>query len=159
MKQKNILNACAIFVALLFAYFSSVASVGAMDFYVSPSGSDKNSGTLEEPFATIAYAQTVVRKHIRTKPDEGVTVYLRGGKYYLTKPVVFTADDSGSADAPVVYTAYQEEVPQILGGEKLDDLKWVKHSDNVYKTKVPQGLVFETLFVNGQQQILSLIHI
>ena len=155
MKQKNILNACAIFVALLFAYFSSVASVGAMDFYVSPSGSDKNSGTLEEPFATIAYAQTVVRKHIRTKPDEGVTVYLRGGKYYLTRPVVFTADDSGSAEAPVVYTAYQDEVPQVLGGEKLDDLKWVKHSDNVYKTKVPQGLVFETLFVNGQQQILA----
>ena len=155
MKQTEISKPRAIFAALLLACFSLNASANAMDFYVSPSGSDKNSGTLEEPFATIAHAQTVVRKHTRTSPGEGVTVFLRGGKYYLTQPVVFTADDGGSAEAPVVYTAYQDEVPQVLGGEKLDGLKWVKHNDNVYKTKVPQGLVFETLFVNGQQQILA----
>ncbi len=155
MKQVTILKPCAIFAALLLIHISSFTPVNAKDFYVSPSGSDKNTGTLESPFATIAQAQAAVRKHKSTHSDEGVTVYLREGKYYLTQPVVFAADDGGSAKAPVVYTAYQDEVPQILGGEKLDGLKWAKHNNNVYKTKVPKGLVFETLFVNGEQQILA----
>ena len=55
----------------------------------------------------------------------------------------------------MVYKAYQDEVPQVLGGVKLDGLKWEDAGDNVYKTKVPEGLVFETLFVDGQQQILA----
>ena len=97
MKQKNILNAGVMFAALLLVCFSPGAPANAMDFYVSPSGSDKNSGTLEEPFATIAHAQTVVRKQTRTSPGEGVTVFLRGGKYYLTPPVVLTVDNSSCA--------------------------------------------------------------
>lgn len=80
---------------------------------------------------------------------------IRAGKYYLTQPLVFTPADSGSVEAPVVYKAYRDEAPQILGGEKLAGLKWVKHRGNIYKTKVPEGLVFETLFVNGDQQILA----
>ena len=155
MKQEKSSKAFRFIFTLFLACISFNPPASAKDFYVSPSGSDENSGTLEQPFANLARAQTEARKYRQAHPSEGVTVQLREGKYYFTQPLVFTAEDSGSAEAPVVYKAYRDEVPQILGGEKLDGLKWVKHSDNIYKTKVPEGLVFETLFVNGDQQILA----
>ena len=155
MTQQKTSTDLRFLIALLLACTTLSATATAKDFYVSPLGGSENKGTLEQPFASIASAQTEVRKYRQAHPDEAVAVHLRAGKYYLTQPVVFTAEDGGSAQAPVVYKAYQNEVPQILGGQKLNRLKWSKHTDNVYKTKVPEGLVFETLFVTGEQQILA----
>jgi len=79
-------------------------------FYVSPIGNDKWSGRLPEPneagndgpFATI----TKARDTLRNMKKQGtlswpVKVYLRGGIYYLTKPIVFTYEDSW----PITYCA------------------------------------------------------
>lgn len=41
-----------------------------------------------------------------------------------------------------------------MGGEKLI-LKWEKYKDGVFKVKVPDGVVFESLFVNDKLQILA----
>lgn len=141
--------------ALLLTFCFLAPTTSAKEFYVSPAGSDQNDGTLDAPLASIASAKAKVRAFKQANPGEAVTVYLRGGKYYLTEPVVFSPADSGTAEGPVVYKAYESEVPQVLGGVKLDGLKWEKTNDNVFKTKVPEGLVFETLFINGQQQILA----
>ena len=138
---------------LLCAFLSSTAT--SQEFFVSPTGSDTNAGTLNAPLATIASAQAKVRAFKKDNPNATVTVYLRGGKYYLTEPVVFSPDDSGTVEGPVVYKAYENETPQVLGGVKLEGLEWEKTGDNVFKTRVPEGLVFETLFINGQQQVLA----
>ncbi|MGJ8642381.1 MAG: discoidin domain-containing protein [Luteolibacter sp.] len=130
-------------------------SLTAKDFYVSPSGNNQSDGSVGSPFATIAHAQTAVRNFKDQNPSEPITVYLRGGKYYLTEPVVFGAEDSGSAEAPIAYKAFEEEIPQILGGVSLPGLKWEQYEGNIYKTKVPEGMVFETLFINESQQILA----
>jgi hypothetical protein len=127
----------------------------AKDFYVSPSGNDKNKGTFKKPFATIAYTQLIVREYKKSNPSEPITVYLKGGKYYLSTPVVFTTEDSGTKDAPITYKAYKNETSLILGGIKLEKLKWKKHEGGIYKTKVPKGLIFETLYINGEQQTLA----
>ncbi|WP_162633337.1 discoidin domain-containing protein [Echinicola strongylocentroti] len=141
---------------LLFILFFGISVSGiAKEFYVSPSGNDKGKGTLKKPFATIAYAQSMVRAFKKANPTEPVTVYLKGGKYYLSEPIVFTAADSGTADAPITYKAYKDEVPMVLGGVELTDLQWEQYDEHIYKTKVPEGLVFETLFVNGKQQVLA----
>lgn len=129
--------------------------VVAKDYFVAPTGSDSAQGTLDAPFATIAHAQSEVRAYKQSNPTEAISVYLKGGKYYLSEPIVFTAADSGSSEAPIAYKAYQDEVPQVLGGVKLSGLNWERYTDNIYKTKVPEGLVFETLFINGAQQILA----
>src|SRR6266487_4608795 len=86
-------------------------------YYVAPTGSDGNSGTLETPFATIQRAQQAVRK----KPGP---VWLRGGTYYLPEKLVFTIEDSGSKVAPVIYQAYGKEQPVISGGVRLENLDW-----------------------------------
>jgi len=72
-------------------------------FYVSPSGSDSNPGTEEEPWRTIQKAaDTLV---------PGQTVYLRAGTY--EERVVPSA--SGAADNYITYAAYPDETVTIDG--------------------------------------------
>src|SRR5471032_2160586 len=81
----------------------------AQPYFVSPSGNEANSGSLEKPFATPQRAQLAARqKH--------GDVFLRGGTYYLPETLVFTAQDSGTKDAPVVFQNYQDEKAVISGG-------------------------------------------
>ena len=51
-------------------------------FHVSLGGSDRNPGTLEQPFETIERAQEAVRL-INKDMQEDIIVYIRGGRYYL----------------------------------------------------------------------------
>ncbi|TWU38846.1 Sialidase precursor [Novipirellula aureliae] len=154
-KSKVLLRNSIVLIASFSTCVLLAPSTTAKEIFVSPVGSDQNSGAMDAPLASIASAQAKVRAFKQANPDEAVTVYLRGGKYYLTQPVVFQPADSGTAAGPVAYKAYENELPQVLGGVKLDGLKWEKFSDNVFKTKVPEGMVFETLFIDGQQQILA----
>ncbi|MDA8564050.1 right-handed parallel beta-helix repeat-containing protein, partial [Mariniblastus sp.] len=154
-KFQLLLKHSIVIFALLLTCAALTPSASAADFFVSPAGNDQNDGTLDSPLASIAAARAKVRTFKQANPKEAVTVYLRGGKYYLSEPVVFEPADSGTKAGPITYKAYEAEVPQVLGGVKLEGLKWEKTGDNVFKTKVPEGLVFETLYINGQQQILA----
>jgi hypothetical protein len=117
-------------------------------YYVAPTGSDGNPGTLEKPFATIQRAQQAVRQ----QPGP---VWLRGGTYYLSEKLVFSAGDSGSKAAPVVYQAYGKEQPVISGGVRLEKLDWQPYRDGIVQAKVPADLQTEEIFVNGERQILA----
>jgi hypothetical protein len=120
----------------------------AQPYYVAPAGNDANSGTFEKPFATLHRAQQAVRQ----KPD---TVFLRRGTYYLEQTLVFTTQDSGTRDAPVVYQAYGDEQPVISGGVTLETLDWQPYRDGIYQANVPADLQTEEIFVNGERQILA----
>src|SRR5450631_2118656 len=107
MKLK-IISTCAV------AVFSACVCA-AQPYFVSPSGDDKNPGTLEKPFATLQRAQQAVRqKH--------GDVFLRGGTHYLPGTLVFTAQDGGTQDALVVFQNYQGEQAVISGGVRLEKL-------------------------------------
>ncbi len=116
-------------------------------YFVAPTGGDGNPGTLEKPFATIGRAQQAVRQ----QPGP---VWLRGGTYYLPAKLVFSAEDSGSQAAPVVYQAYGQEQPVISGGVRLEKLDWQPYRDGIVQAKVPDDLHTEEIFVNGERQIL-----
>src|SRR3954471_13727448 len=74
---------------------SAQAAPAPVDFYVSPTGSDSNAGTTAAaPFKTLAKAQSAVRA-VDQASSGAVTVNLAGGDYRLTKPLGFTAADSG----------------------------------------------------------------
>ncbi len=75
----------------------------ATTFYVSPTGSDSGPGNLNSPFATIAQARDAIRalKQRHGSLSEPVTVYLRGGTYFLKEPLEFTPDDSGTKLCPI----------------------------------------------------------
>lgn len=104
-------------------------------FYVAPNGSDAGAGTLRAPFATVARAQQAVRGLKRRGP---VTVSLRGGTYFLARPLTFTSDDSGTASAPVTYAAYPRETPVISGGRPVTG--WRRVSGTLWRAPAPAGL-------------------
>lgn len=93
----------------------------AITFYVSPRGSDTNPGTKARPFATLVGAREAIRalKRQGPLPHGGVVVFLRGGEYRLTKTFTLTEEDSGTAEAPVVYRAFPGETPVLTGGTRV----------------------------------------
>jgi hypothetical protein len=120
----------------------------AQPYFVSPTGSDANPGTLEKPFATLQRAQQAARqKH--------GDVFLRGGTHYLPETIVFTAEDSGTKDAPVVFQNYQGEKAVISGGVRLEKLDWQPCTNGIFQAQVPADLQTEEIFVNGERQILA----
>jgi len=122
--------------------------------YVSPQGMNSNSGTIENPLATFEGAQKLVLEFKNANPKIPVTIYFRGGKYYRTKSVIFTADDGGTQKAPIQYKAFPGEEPLILGGKQLQ-LKWEEFKDGIFKAKVPEKLIFESLYINDEEQVLA----
>ena len=130
----------------------AAASLLAESFYVAPRGSDSNPGTLEKPFATLQRTRQAARQMSGREP---VAVFLRGGTFYLPETLIFTAQDSGTKAAPVVYQAYQDEQPVISGGVRLTELKWQPHTNGIMQAQVPADLRTEEIFVNGERQILA----
>jgi len=129
--------------------FSSALFLSAAqtEFYVSPSGSDKNPGTKVKPFKTIAYARDKVAK-INSQMQGDIVVYLGGGTYEISESVVFDANDSGSNGHRVIYKAATGQEPIVSGGKAIT--KWELHDKekNIYKATVGD-LEFRQIYVNG----------
>ncbi len=93
--------------AILLALCCGVVPLSAAEYYVAPTGSDTNPGTLALPFASIARGQTAA--------SAGDTVWLRGGTYQYTgttgsaNAVLF--NKSGTSANPIKYWAYPGETP------------------------------------------------
>jgi hypothetical protein len=127
-------------------------SYGA-DIYVSPTGSDGAAGTIAAPLQTLTAARDKADQLKATNPP--VTIYLRGGTYYLPAPVVFGPANSGTASAPIVYTAYPGERPVISGGIKVNNPTWIVSAGSIMVTTIATNQKVDQLFLNGQRQILA----
>lgn len=162
-----------------------------VQLFVAVNGNDSWTGRKADakgndgPFATLERARDEVRKLRKAGkiPNGGIAINIRGGVYNLSKSFELTVDDSGTEKAPVVYRAYKDELPRILGGRKLaakdfeqvKDPKILSRLDSAAKGKVVQlnakalclthissfpelfsdgGGIFE-LFFNGERMPLS----
>lgn len=86
-------------------YVLVVASAGSSaQIFVSPSGSDSNPGTIDQPFATIPMAYSVA--------TAGDTIYLRGGTYDSLLTTI-TLSKSGTPSARYCLFAYPGERPLL----------------------------------------------
>jgi hypothetical protein len=124
-------------------------------FYVSTSGNDSWSGTLpapnaqgsDGPFRTLERARDAIRELKRAKqlPDGGVTVFIRGGIYHITKTFQPSEEDSGTESTPIVYQAYKDEQVRLIGGQEVTGFERVKDTailgriDKQYQDKMLQA--------------------
>jgi len=99
--------------------FRTCSGPAASAYYVATDGDDNNPGTLQAPFRTLERARDAIR-YSCSRPDGGVTVYIRAGKYFLENQFSLTGRDSGTAAKPVVLQAYNGESVRIIGGTELD---------------------------------------
>ena len=112
--MKRLRRLLATFLLVLCSGFASAQLPnGAAAYFVAPTGSDKNPGTIGKPFASLQKANTLLAP--------GDVVYIRGGTYRMKEkdiarfdgifafPVVF--DRSGTRERPIRYLAYEDEEP------------------------------------------------
>ncbi|MER3501778.1 MAG: hypothetical protein C4295_09995 [Candidatus Fervidibacterota bacterium] len=138
-------------------------------FYVAPNGNDAWSGRLaspnrtktDGPFATLPRALDAVRELKRQHGGtlrQPVTIYLRGGTYFLREPVTLTPEHSGTPQCPVTITAYRNEKPILSGGRRITGWKlatlngkrvWTAEISEVREGK----WFFRQLWVNGKRAI------
>lgn len=90
-------------------------------YYVSPTGSDSNAGSLSAPFATIEKARNAVfeLKIGAGLPDGGLTVAIMAGEYRTPNGIGFTAENSGTGQCPITYCAYGDGEVILNGGVTL----------------------------------------
>ncbi len=101
-------------------------------YYVAPDGLDTNPGTREQPFASLERA----RDAIREQRPAGATVYLRGGRYAVQRTFALTKEDSGTAEAPIVYATAPGESAALFGGTELDKAWFVPVTDPAVLARV-----------------------
>ena len=111
-------------------------------YYVSPHGNDSGDGSLNKPFRTIEKAQTSARG-----ASEDVTIYLRGGIYHLTNPLVFIPEDTPQGKH-LTLRSYANERVTITGGVPLD-VKWESYKNGIMKSKLNERMPIDMLVVDG----------
>ena len=113
-------------------------------FYVSPVGNDAWSGTLaapnaqrtDGPLGTLSAARDAVRRLKAVRGSAAaITVLVRGGRYILAEPLVFSPEDSGTPQVPIVYAAYPGEKPVLSGGIAIHN--WRRHDARLWVADVP----------------------
>ena len=135
----------------------------AVDIYVAANGSDKNSGTKEQPLATLHLAIRKARELRRLNDPsikDGVNIVINKGIYQLHEPIVLRAEDSGTKAHPTEIIANGKVV--LSGGTKVGG--WEKFNGilknlpaaakgKIWVANIPNfggnDLQFRQLWVNG----------
>jgi hypothetical protein len=124
----------------------SFNSLEPIIFHISPLGQDSWSGKLttpnkaktDGPFATLSKARDAIRElknlHEGQLPAP-VIVFLQGGTYYLTEPLTFLAEDSGTPECPIIWTAAPQQKPIISGGRPITG--WQQRKENLWVANLP----------------------
>ena len=119
----------------------SVSLLSATEYYVSPNGSDENSGTIVAPFQTIQHAADLMQS--------GDNCYLRAGIYHEEIQI---NNLNGNASDPITFTNYQDE-PVILDGTIPITSSWTVHDGNIYKTTLTEDIW--QLFADGEEMVMA----
>ncbi len=132
-------------------------------FYIAPEGSDTWSGKLanpnetktDGPFATFWRSRDAIRELKRQQGGilkQPVTVFARGGTYYLEQPLLLEPEDSGTAECPVIFAAFPSEIPIFSGGKQIKN--WRKLNDHLWVATLPNVKTgkwyFRLLRTNGE---------
>lgn len=139
--------------------------IEAKTIFVANNGNDNWSGNFpspdqekkDGPLYSIEKAKLIIREIKSNNNNESIIVFVRGGYYYLEKPLVFTIADSGTEHFPVTYRAYEGEKPVIYGTKIIDG--FLTYKGNILKAdlnKTLQGFQkFSQMFVNNKRAILA----
>jgi Right handed beta helix region len=150
-------------------------------FHVAPAGDDTADGSADKPFRSLERARDAVRSlkkmHGGVLPKGGVRIIIGGGAYPVRRTFNLTSEDSGTAEAPIIYQAKSGQRPIFRGG--IEITAWKSISDIRVRDKLDPSVrqkVLEAdlkaagitnwgdatrlrrrpeLFVNGQPQTLA----
>ncbi|MDQ7825996.1 MAG: right-handed parallel beta-helix repeat-containing protein [Candidatus Eremiobacteraeota bacterium] len=127
-------------------------SVLQTEFWISPDGNDSSPGTQSSPFLTMERARDAIRSLDKERREGEIVVYLKGGTYRLSQPLVLGPEDSGQNGREVIYCAAPGEKPVISGSVSVGN--WSLHDKDlgIYRAQVGQRETRQ-LYVNGQRAV------
>ncbi len=102
-----------------------------MNLYVKGCAALGGDGSYDKPFYSIEEAQAYIRslKASGNMPQGGITVSVAAGEYSLPHGLVFTSEDSGDENCPIIYCAENPHETLLTGGVKLRAEDFVPLSD------------------------------
>lgn len=118
------------------------------NIYVDSSAVNRGDGTKGKPFQTLVQARDAVRTARKSgilATNMPVTVVVQPGTYSLDASFELTAEDSGTAESPVIYRAAHQGKARITGGVVL------KTSDF---SKVTSESVLKRLDASAKDKVL-----
>jgi hypothetical protein len=127
------------------------AMANQLAYYVAPTGSDSNPGTVSAPFQTLTKARDIVRT-INASATQDIYVYLRAGNYPITSTVAFGPSDSGTNGHRIFYAAFPGETPVLNGATRVTG--WTA-SGNVYKASLARSTKLRNLYVNDARAAMT----
>ncbi len=120
-------------------------------YYVAPTGADTAAGTEDHPFGSLAAAKRAVAAEKAAGSTNGFDIVLLPGTYFLSEPLIFKPEESGTAKAPYTIRAQGGEV--VLSAGTPLRLDWQKHGDSIWKAHVPAVDSIEGLYSQGKALI------
>ncbi|MBR5826697.1 MAG: hypothetical protein IKY78_06405, partial [Clostridia bacterium] len=121
------------------------------EYYVSVNGDDNNVGTCEAPFATIERARDEARK-LTADMSGDIIIHIEEGTYTLEDTLTFNEKDCGTNGYGVKYIGNNAV---ISGGTEISDFTLYDSEKNIYAAKVPDGMNFRQVYVDGEKIIRS----
>lgn len=144
MKIRTLINPKLITVSTLFLLFvSCTAPIDPYNIYISPDGNDSDTGSKENPIASVHKAAELAKI---LEKDKVINIWLADGTYHITSPLIL-----GIGDGLVKWQAIPGEKPVISGGMMLNE--WKKEANGFYSTQLDENAPnqIRELFINGQR--------
>ncbi|MBR0874907.1 right-handed parallel beta-helix repeat-containing protein [Bradyrhizobium tropiciagri] len=149
---------------VLVSVLSGRSAAAQADIYVSTSGKEQWSGRLPEPrqdgtdgpVASIEQAKRRVAELRLREPgrERPIIVSIRGGTYYLSEPLTFGPEDSGTENSPTIFEAFSNETPVLSGGVRITG--WQITDEGHWRTTLDEvrsgQWSFAQLFVDDQRR-------
>lgn len=140
-----------------------------MIFFVATTGNDAWSGRQaipnkdfsDGPFASWERVQRAIRELRLQFPqlNRPIKVIFDDGTYWLTKPIIFTPEDSGTKLSPVTYEAAHQKKATFSGGQIITGWQEKKlNNQRLWTVNLPTrllGVNFQHLWVNGKRRSRS----
>jgi hypothetical protein len=146
MKKQSFLLKTTIIFLSVFYMFSMESYAGEIEIYISPNGSDSNSGTKISPFKSLEKAKETAFSYRKKNPGEKITICVENGIYQLEEPIVFTSENPGYEQNPLIIKASGNGKPIFTGSRALK--KWELLKDHA-KLKLLNPEVKEKIYVTN----------
>ena len=125
----------------------------AVQFHVAPNGNDRNVGDAKAPFASPARARDAASQMLHKDPEQTIVVHLQGGRYPLSAPLRFEAEDTPAGDHHLTFKR-EGDTPVILSGGRVIE-GWSMAPDGRWRVQIPSVRAgtwrFRELFLNGRR--------
>lgn len=119
-----------------------------INLHVAVDGKNTGDGSIANPFGSIEEVLGHIRKNSTAYGEKQINVLMHGGEYKLDSSVVFSENDSGSKDKPLIITAYGEEKPIIKGAAELNARDFKNITDPDILRKLPSEARCRVLMYN-----------